>query len=177
MGLEARLGCLVNLSKAIVLIFHCESTECFLFSEQEGQVRIVRGLETSWGKYSESSTSEGGLLLTEKKQPIQVCRVRLGPKRPVICVEHMQREPQIVRAKWGKDWARWRFKSIGSCLMVVFGVHVCHLFGLPETININDGWKHFSFSTFHFTNWWTNSLPTGASFHSMCFSHPSRSEV
>lgn len=85
------------------------------------------------------------------------------------------REEEIASVKRTEKWSKWTFqfpKLPRGCVRCV-----CHIYGLPESINSNDGWKYFSESTFHLTNWWTNSLPTGAVFRSMCFSHPSMSVV
>lgn len=99
-----------------------------------------------------------------KNQRIQVCRVWLSPKRPVICVEREKREQQIAGAKAKGRNEQSEHLSLEKlpcgCVWCI-----CHYPHLPESINTNDGWKYFfSLTTFHFTNWWTKSPPKWCEF-------------
>ena len=163
-----------SLSKAIVLIFPlCVGGVFLIFRAGRASVNCQRP-RNELRKIFRTLDFRGRTFINGKNQRIQVCRVGLSPKRRVICVGQKQREQQIVEEKWKRQWVKWTFKP-KKLPHGVFGAYVCHLPCLPESININDGWKYFSLSAFHFTNWWTNSLPTG--FRSMCFSHPSMSAV
>lgn len=85
--------------------------ECFLFSKKEGQLWIVSGLETSKGKYSDYSTSEKGLLLTEKSNASKFdsCDLRSTKKGDSGC-----------KAKEGYE--QIEHFSLQICLVVIFGV-------------------------------------------------------
>lgn len=48
----------------------------------------------------------GRTFINGKKQHIQVCRVWLGPERPVICTALQQREQQIAREKPGEGMSK-----------------------------------------------------------------------
>ncbi len=98
----------LQILKAVVLIFPWYiSYSVFFFSKQEGQVWTVRGLETSWGKYSECSTSEDRFLLMEKNSTSKFAVCGSAQRGQDLC----RGEQQTVGAKWRKEWAKWTFKS------------------------------------------------------------------
>lgn len=89
--------------------------------------------------------------------------MQLSPGSPVICGECRAKRTADSGSRVNPQAPHYGFTA-------VFGACVCHLLSVPESININDGWKYFSLSTFHFNG--RETVPP-----SMCFSHLSMNVV
>lgn len=144
LGFETRLRrSLVNLRKAKVLIFPLQIHEVFLICRAgrasvncpQNELRKI-----FWMPYFREGTFINGKKAAHPS--LQLCSSAQAVLWFVGSAE--RREQQIAGAEW-------TLKPHITGFTVVFGACVCHLLSVPESININDGWKYFSLSTFHFS--------------------------